>query len=111
MTNQLINSDYRKGEDGAYLKSDTEDELYQNAVLTLHAERGKFYPDKNFGSRIKATPKTSVAEQFLAFAQQALDATDGVYAIKAEIESDTAVITLLVNDEERKVSLQLENNL
>ncbi len=111
MISRLENGDYVKGENGALETVELAEELLQNAFITLKAKRGRFYPNKNFGSRIYEINGEPFSEYALSYARQALDETDGVFALKCEIKDGCAVFVLLINNEEREVRIQLENNL
>lgn len=53
MTNKIIDGDYVKSNGAARLQTvDYIDEVLQNAKIILTARRGKFYPNKDFGSLI-----------------------------------------------------------
>ena len=109
MADKLINGDYVK-ENNTLIKIEYIDELLQNAGLVLNAERGRFYPNKNFGSRIKEAAGRP-AEYALAYARQALDGIDGVFVCSASQSGNSVVLKLMINGEEREVSIALENNI
>lgn len=109
-----------KLENGDYVKTDDEkdfqtveyiDEIVQTASLALKAQRGKFYPDKNFGSHIKNMIANENAERVLVWARQALDSIDGVYVKNALIKDKTLVADLIINNIERSVSISFEADL
>ena len=110
ITNKLIDGDYRK-ENGRLSEIDLISEVLQNVFVTLSVERGKFYPNKNFGSSISNITNEPMEQYALAFARQALDDTDGVYVLDAVIKSGTAELTVLINDKREKVNIKLENNV
>ncbi|MBE6816906.1 MAG: hypothetical protein E7520_04295 [Ruminococcaceae bacterium] len=111
MTDKLINGDYALVPDTkALTQCDYTDELLQNAAILLSAHRGKFYPDKNFGSRIyKATQP--LEESIAAYAVEALGTLDGVYVKSVSIDGSAAYIRLMINNTEKGVLLNLEHNL
>ena len=109
MSDRLIDGDYVK-ENGALVQVDYIDEVLQNAKLLLKAIRGRFYPNKNFGSHIRENSDISAAYA-TAYARQALDSLDGVYVSSARRENSDIIIKLLINGEEREVSIALENNI
>lgn len=112
MTELIENGDYVRCENRRGLKK-TEyiDALIQDIVLVLTAKRGKFYPDKNFGSRLYKIADEPRAEYALNYARQAVSSIDGVYIKSADVSADQIVFTLTVNDEERQVSINIENNI
>ena len=111
MASKLIDGDYRRDESGNAVTVEYIDELLQNAFITLSTRRGRFYPDKNFGSRIKENTALPTDEYIFTYAVQALDGIDGVTVKAAASENGEAVIRLTVNGSEKEVKVQLENNL
>ena len=114
MTELIYNGDYSKQK---YFVSELTriehiKELVQNAKIILTARRGCFYPDKDFGSLIRSTALIEPREQYaLLFSRQAIDRIDGVYVKSASIDGNNLILNLIINDEERQVSLELENNV
>jgi phage baseplate assembly protein W len=112
LTQKIINGDYVKSQNGTALESvDYIDELLQSVRIILSAERGKFYPDKNFGSHLKNIANEPRTEYALAYARQAVDTLDGVFVKKAELVDGSMIFDLTINNEERQVSLDLENDI
>lgn len=87
------------------------DELAQNAFVLLTTKRGKFYPNKDFGSLIYAIDESLKAAYLDAAARQAVDSLDGVYIKNVSYSGNDAVIVLTANDTERTVIIQNEDNL
>lgn len=85
-----------------------EDTVSADCKSTLRCKRGAFYPNKNFGSLIGGMLK---ADEILSAARQALAKIDGVFVKDASLEGMTAEISLLINDSERTVKIELEKNL
>lgn len=112
MTELIENGDYVRCNDKSDLKK-TEyiDGLLQDIKLILTAERGKFYPNKNFGSHIRAAAGEPVAEYAVVYARQAVSSIDGVYIKSADVIGDKIIFTLTVNNEERQVSVNIENDI
>lgn len=110
---QLIkNGDYVKCDDKSDLKrAEYIDEIMQNVAVVLTARRSKFYPNKEFGSYIRECPAQPRADYALNYARQAVDMIDGVYIKSAEINSNKIIFNVIVNDEERQVSVNIENNI
>lgn len=101
MTEKIINGDYVKS--GAGLaENDYIDEVLQNAVIALETLRGSFYPDKNYGSRLRKE-KILSGEHAACLARQALSGFDGVYVKSAKIIENGCEFTVAVNGKERQV--------
>lgn len=69
---------------------------------------GRFYPNKNYGSVIR---EYSDINTLLAAARCAAGKIDGVFIKNACKKNGVAVLSVLVNDEERTVSINLEENI
>lgn len=111
MSYKLVNGDYIKSEDGKIVTAELCEELLQNAIAAIKAHRGKFYPNKNFGSMLYSAKRGINSSFAEALARQALDEIDGVFVEKAETDNDYITIYLAVNDEKRTVSIPFENNI
>ncbi len=81
--------------------------LLEDCVTALICPRGEFYPNKNYGSRIKRAKDRFDAEKLLAFARQALSEFDGIYVKNAAVNNDSADFILMINNQERQVSISL----
>lgn len=111
MADKLTNGDYSLIPNTKELEQcDYIDEVLQNAALLLRAHRGKFYPNKDFGSMIAESPERAT-EYITAYASQALDLLDGVYVKSVDIVRNSANIHLIINDTNKGVIINLENNL
>lgn len=110
MTDKLQNGDYCKTAEGLQQTEGVE-ALLQAATLALCACRGKFYPNKNFGSRLALIDKEPAALYAVAYAREALDGLDGVYVKNAVLENGVYKIQLWINDEEREVLIASHENL
>mgnify|MGYP000466231661 CR=1 FL=1 len=63
----------------------------------VYCEKGRFYPDKNFGSRIHEAKDNE--RLMLSFIRMALSKLDGVY-----VKNDNLItVDVLINNEERQV--------
>ncbi|MFR5875365.1 MAG: hypothetical protein ACLUFN_02620 [Eubacterium sp.] len=112
MTELIENGDYVKCEDKTHLKkTDYIDELLQNIRLILTAKRGKFYPNKDFGSYIRDNAEEPKADYALNYARQAVSSIDGVYIKSSAMKENEIIFRLTVNGEEREVSVNIENNI
>lgn len=69
----------------------------------VYCEKGKFYPDKNFGSRIHESKDNE--RLMLSFIRMALSKADGVYVKNVTyIKNDNLItVDVLINNEERQV--------
>lgn len=111
MTYGLINGDYVRGVDGKLLTVDGVREVLQNVMLQLTATRGRFYPNKDFGSDLKTKMQAPPEAYALAYARQALGDTDGVFVTKATVNLGDIVFTLQINNSEEEVSISLEDDV
>ena len=104
MTEKITNGDYVKDGNGLaeirYIE-----ELLQDVSLSLQALRGSFYPDKNYGSQLRSSADKCEARA-VCYARQALSGFDGIYVKSAKITDNGYVFTVMVNDQERQVSIK-----
>ncbi len=107
---KLINGDYAK-ENGKPLTVTYVEELLQNAFVAINTKRGRFYPNKNFGSFIKESTAVPIEEYAFAYASQAVDGIDGVYVKSAKAIEGAIKIKLIINNAEKEVVIALENNV
>lgn len=85
-------------------------EILQNALRAICCPRGRFYPDKNYGSKIKnsVTSITALSDkQLLDYARQAVSDIDGVTVKSVNVGSKNIKFTILVNNERGQVSINL----
>lgn len=85
----------------------TED-ILKCCLTALKCPRGKFYPDKNFGSHILSSVSNAETDKLLSYARQALSEIDGVFVKSVEINSNNAVFTIFINDVQRQVTISNE---
>lgn len=107
MTNKIENGEYVKNENSGVFQIDYIEEVLQNVWLAMRCERGGFYPDKNYGSHLKESLLLPKEQYILALARQSAEAIDGVYIKSVDINEDSAVFTVLVNNDERRVSFDI----
>lgn len=81
------------------------DDILENCVMAIICPLSKFYPDKNFGNRIR---KSIDCGELLASARQAVRNIDGVFIKNMCINNGMAEFTIMINDEERRVSIGIE---
>ena len=104
MTPEISNGDYVKN--GNSLKEiEHIDELLQDIALNIRAERGGFYPDKNFGSHIFSS-KSRDGGCILSLARQAVANINGVYIKSAKINNGYFEFTVIINNLERQVLIK-----
>lgn len=82
-------------------------EILQNALRAICCPRGKFYPDKNYGSKIKGSVTALTDKQLLDYARQAVSGMDGVTVKSVDTGSNNIKFTILVNNERGQVSINL----
>lgn len=112
MTEQIVNGDYVKdSEKTGLITVEYITELLQNILIVLNTKRGNFYPDKDFGSNISKINSQPVSDYACAYARQALDSINGVFVKNCEMNANILNFNLIINNEERQVSIDFENNL
>ncbi|MDD6728280.1 MAG: hypothetical protein PUE08_03555 [Eubacteriales bacterium] len=84
--------------------------LLSDCLYSLYCPRGKFYPKKDYGSLIRLCQSENEM-YLLAYARQALSAFDGVYVKSVAVEKGNFVFTLLINEQERTVTLTYEADI
>lgn len=84
---------------------DVIEEILKNSVRCLTVKRGRFYADKNFGSKIRAIQSNA---EILAYARQSLDELDGVFVKSAVKNKNSVTFVLMVNGEERSVTADFD---
>lgn len=77
--------------------------LSENFLLALRTKRGRFYPDKNFGSKVNADLSEN---EILAYIRQAVSALDGVCVKSIEKTGKKVTFNLMLNEEERQVIIE-----
>ncbi len=80
-------------------------EILLASVMALHTDRGRFYPNKDYGSGLRSSGLS--AEELLGCARQALYDFDGVYVKSARLDGGKAVFVLLINNREKEVEISL----
>lgn len=108
MTAKLVNGDYQII-DNDLVTVDYIDEILQNVFLALNAKRGKFYPNKSFGSRIHSINQQPYDEYALCYARQAVDEIDGVYIKSVKHQDKQIIFTVSVNDAEGEVIINVSD--
>lgn len=104
MTPEISNGDYVKN--GKTLREiEHMDELLQEVALNIRAERGRFYPDKNFGSHI-CNFKDADNDYIAGLAAQAVSCMDGVYIKSVKRIDHNLEFTVIINNLERQVLIK-----
>ncbi len=112
MTEKIVNGDYVKNnEKTGLITVEYIEELLQNILIVLNTRRGKFYPDKDFGSNISKINSQPYSDYAAAYARQALDSIDGVFVKNCEVNDNIINFNLIINNEERQVSVKIENDI
>lgn len=81
------------------------DDVLENCVMAIICPFSKFYPNKNFGNSIR---QSSDYGELLAAARQAVRDIDGVFIKSLCVNNGKAEYTIVINDEERSVSIGIE---
>lgn len=93
--------------------SNTTDEiekLLSDCLCALYCPRKRFYPKKDYGSQIRCFQDLS-EKYLLAYARQGLSDFDGVYVKSVNKEQSGITFNLLINDEERTVTMSYGTDL
>ena len=69
---------------------------------------GKFYPDKNYGNSLL---KSREADELLAAARLAVRNIDGVFIKTAEMKDNSIEFDVMINNDIRRMSVTIEQNL
>lgn len=83
------------------------DEILKSCTVAMKCPRGRFYPNKNFGSHIAEVSSNAFSDELLAYARQAVAEIDGVYVKSVEITGENALFTVLINEIQRQVNIAL----
>lgn len=79
-------------------------EIKEACRCAVYCAKGSFYPDKDYGSKIREAVNE---KQLLSYARQAIENISGVYLKNATLSDNIVTLDLLINDEERTVTVQL----
>lgn len=110
MTEKIANGDYVMQDNSDNVQSvEYIDEVVQAIKMRLVAQRGKFYPNKDFGSFLRQELPQPEEEYALAYARQALEGLDGVFVSSARLEDGTIYLGVAINAKEMQVIQQIEN--
>ncbi len=88
------------------VKNEFIESILCDCVTELNCPLGAFYPDKNYGSKIKNSIMLN-NEKLLAYARQAVAMIDGVYIKSVETNTKNALFEIMINDEKRQVCIEI----
>lgn len=104
MVAKIVDGDY-KTENSNIMQVDYIEEVLQNAFVAIKTKRGRFYPNKNFGSYIDMVDNTDMLGYILSFARQAVDEIDGVYIKSVKKTNDGFIFKVVVNSKEGEITV------
>lgn len=84
------------------------EQIIKDCVGVITCPIGKFYPDKNYGSRIHTECELG---RLLAAARLAVSKLDGVYIKNGKTDGNILLLSVLINNNERTVHIDLEKNV
>ena len=84
------------------------DSVLRSVSMALKCSKDKFYPNKDYGSRLKYNMGVG---ELIARARCAVEQIDGVYIKSAKLNGNLLEIIVLINDTERSVSINLEQDI
>lgn len=110
MTEKIINGDYILADGKDNVQSvEYIDEIIQTIKMLLVTRRGRFYPNKDFGSLLQSNLPQPSDEYALAYARQALEGLDGVFVSTARVDNGVIYLDVIINSEEKQVIQQIGN--
>lgn len=90
-----------------FIESDPYIQCLLNARQIFYTHRGSFYPDKDFGSQM-ASLRSPLIPYALAYAAQALSASDGFTIKTAEAQGNNLMLEVCVNGKEGWVNYRFD---
>lgn len=106
MTEIIENGDY-VAENGGLKTGDYTETVLQDIARAVYTEKGSFYPEPLYGSRLRLEGEKAGEAYALCFAREALWGMDGVY-IESASETDSGYnFVLYINNEKRQVSVSV----
>lgn len=82
--------------------------VLESCIMAIVCPLGRFYPNKNYGNSLRSGKDSGA---LLASARNAVSRLDGVCIKNARTESGKITFDILINDEARSVSINLEQNV
>lgn len=86
----------------------TVDDVLNDCVAAICCPIERFYPNKNFGSKINSG---LTANEILALARAAVRDLDGVFIKSVSLTDNNARFKILINDNIRSVNVNLEQDI
>ncbi len=85
------------------------EQIIKDCISALACPLGKFYPDKNYGSRLNGQADIN---SLLCAARLAVNNIDGVYIKNGKTEDNKLILSVLINEnEERTVIIDLDESI
>lgn len=85
------------------------EQIINDFISALSCPSGKFYPDKNYGSRLSGKKDIN---SLLSAARLAAERLNGIYIKSGKTDGSSLILSVLINDnEERTVTIDLEENI
>lgn len=110
MTEKIVNGDYVKcAQNNGLEQVEYIDEIVQVAKMLLVTQRGRFYPNKDFGTYLKNDLPYPQDEYALAYARLALESLDGVFVSSAHVDNGKITVDLTINSQKKQVEQNFEN--
>jgi hypothetical protein len=81
--------------------------ILQNCFRALSCPRGSFYPNKNYGSQLKASDNTLTEQMAMNYAIQAVSDFDGVLINDVELGENYIKFFVLINNEMGQVIVEI----
>lgn len=110
MVSKIENGDYML-RNHALNSANYYEALAQSARMLMIIPRGRYYPDKNFGSYLYSVSDLSFEDKLLTFARQALLEFDGVFVKSVSVSGSKINYVIVFDFGERTVSIDSENDL
>lgn len=82
--------------------------ILASCAAAFFCPRGGFYPNKEYGSKIKQNIACAQNNELLCYARQAVSGIDGVFVCSAAQNDGTVIFTVMINDEKQEVSVNYE---
>ena len=86
-------------------KDDVIDDVFALCKSAIYCKLGDFYPDKNFGSRIRGAIGDN--KLLLSYTREALSDIDSAYVKQVNLNGKMLEVTLTINEEERQMNVQI----
>lgn len=84
------------------------DSVFNDCCMALNCPLGRFYPNKDFGNPLT---KYNELGELLSAARLAVCNIDGVFIKRVEKIWNTIELIIMINDDERRLSVNIEKNI